>query len=79
MTLNMFLCVVAEFETTVTQSTMLCNLPGMAFHVYCLVIPEAPSEYFIHQKSSLPPKGLEQGQNTVQYCWPPMKPQAEHG
>ena len=35
MTLNMFLHVVAEFETTVTQSTMLCNLPGMAIHVYC--------------------------------------------
>ena len=37
MTLNVFLRVVAEFKTTVTQRTMLCNIPGMAFHVYCLV------------------------------------------
>ena len=43
----MFLHVVAEFETTVTQSTMLCNLPSMAFHVYWLVIPDDPPEYFI--------------------------------
>ena len=50
LTLNMFLYVVAEFETIVAQSTMLCYLPGMAIHVYCLVIPDAPPEYFIHQE-----------------------------
>ena len=44
----MFLHVGAEFVTTVTQSTMLCNLPGMTFHVYCLVIPDALPEYFIN-------------------------------
>ena len=52
MTLHVVLHVVAEFETTVAQSNLHC----MAFHVYCLVIPEAPSDYFIHQESFLPPK-----------------------
>ena len=65
MTLNMFLHVVAEFETTVTQNKMLCNLPGMDVHVYCLVIPDAPPEYVIHQESSLPVKCLQQGQNLL--------------
>ena len=56
MTLNMFLHVVGEFKTTVTQS------PDMAFHVYCLVIPDAPPENFIHQEAFLPAKPLQQGQ-----------------
>ena len=47
MTLHVVLHVVAEFKTTVTQSTIACNLHGMAFHVYCLVIPEPPSDYFL--------------------------------
>ena len=67
----MFLHVVAEFKTTVTQSTMLCNLPGMAFHVYCLVIPDAPPEYFIHQESSLPAKCLQQGQKLLSIAGSP--------
>ena len=61
----MFLHVVAEFKTTVTQSTMLSNLPGMAFHVFCLVIPDAPHEYFIHQESSIPANCLQQGQQLL--------------
>ena len=61
----MFLHVVAEFETTVTQSTMLCNLTGMAFHVNCFVIPDAPHEYVIHQEPSLPAKCLQQGQKLL--------------
>ena len=65
MTRNAFLQVVAEFETTVTQSTMLCHLPGMAFHVYCLEISDAPLEYFIHQELSLPTKCLQQGQKLL--------------
>ena len=72
MTLSIFLHVVAEFETTVTQSTMLCNLPGMAFHVYCLVIPDAPPEYFIHQESSLPAKCLQQGQKLLSIAGLPL-------
>ena len=72
MTLHVFLHVVAQFLSSVTQSTMVCNLPDMALHVYCLVIPEAPSEYFIHQELSLPPKCLQCGQNHVQeYFWLP--------
>ena len=47
------------------QSTMLCNLPGMAFHVYFWVIPDVPPEYFIHQESSLPAKCLQQGQKLL--------------
>ena len=50
---------------------MVCTLQDMAFHVYCLEIFEAPSEYFIHQESSLPPKCLQCGQNHVEYFWPP--------
>ena len=46
---------VTEFKTTVTQSTMLCNLPGMAIQVYCLVIPDATLAYFIYQELSHPP------------------------
>ena len=72
MTLHVFLHVVAQFLSSVTQSTMVCNLPDMALHVYCLVIPEAPSEYFIHQELSLPPKCLQRGQDHVQeYFWLP--------
>ena len=71
MTLLVFLHVVAEFLSFVTHTTMVCNLPDMALHVYCLVIPEAPSEYFTHQESSLPPKCLQRGQNHVEYFWPP--------
>ena len=66
MTLHVFLHVVAEFLSSVSQSTMLCNIPDIALHLDCLVIPEAPSEYFIHQESSLP----QCGQNP-EYFWPP--------
>ena len=52
MTLQVILNVVAEFETTVTQSSISCNLHGMAFHVHCLVILQAPFDYFIHQEYS---------------------------
>ena len=31
MTLHVFLYEVAEFESTVTQITVVCNLPSMAF------------------------------------------------
>ena len=68
----MVLHVVAEFETTVTQITNSCNLYGMAFHVYCLVIPEVPSDYFIHQESSLPPKCLQHGQYPVEFAGLPL-------
>ena len=71
MTLHVFLHVVAEFLSSVTQSTMVCNLPDMALHVYCLVFSEAPSKYFIFQESYLPPKCFQCGQNQVQYFWPP--------
>ena len=78
MTLHVPPYILPGYKTFTTQSTpiwilhrMTHNISGMVFHVYCLVIPEAPSEDFIHQKSSLPPKSLQQGQNTVQYCWPP--------
>ena len=56
LTLNVFLHAVAEFKTNATQTIMLCNLPGMAFHVYCLLILDAPPEYFIHQELSLSAK-----------------------
>ena len=46
-------------------------IPELVLNVYCLVISEAPSEYFIHQESSLPPKCLQRGQNHVEYFWPP--------
>ena len=49
-----------------------CNLPGMAFHVYCLVIPDAPPEYFIHQESSLPAKCLQQGQKLLSIAGLPL-------
>ena len=71
MTLHVFLRVVTEFLSSFTQSTSVCYLPDMALHVYCLVIPEDPSEYFIHQESSLPPKDLKLSQKHVKYFWPP--------
>ena len=54
------------------QSTMLCNLPGMAFHVYFWVIPDVPPEYFIHQESSLPAKCLQQGQKLLSIAGLPL-------
>ena len=69
--LLVFLHVVAEFLSSVTHNTMLCNLPDMALHMYCLAIDEAPFEYFTHQESYLPPKCLQRGQNHVEYMWPP--------
>ena len=71
MTFHVFLHVLAQFLSSVTQSTMVCYLPDMALHVYFLVIPEGPFEYFIHQELSLPPKCLQRGQNHVEYFWPP--------
>ena len=50
----------------------LCNLPGMAFHVYCLVIPDDRPEYFIHQESSLPAKCLQQGQKLLNIAGLPL-------
>ena len=50
--------------SSVTQSTMVCNVLYMAL---VLVTPEAPSEYFIHQESSLPRKCLQRGQNHVDF------------
>ena len=47
------------------------SIPELVLNVYCLVIPEAPSKYFIHQESFLPPKCLQLGQNHVEYFWPP--------
>ena len=35
------------------------NFSCMAFHVHWLVIHECPSEFFINQKLSFPPKGLQ--------------------
>ena len=35
------------------------NIYFLAFCVYCLVIPEAPADYFTHQETSLPPKCLQ--------------------
>ena len=61
----MFLHVGNEFETTVTQNTMSCNLPDMAYQVYCLVIPDTRPKYFIHQESSLPAKCLQQDQKLL--------------
>ena len=65
MTLHVFLHVVAEVLSFVAQSTMVCYLPDMALHVYCFVIPEASSEYFIYQELCLPQKCLQHGQNPV--------------
>ena len=72
MTLHVVLHVIAEFETPVIQSTISCNLHGMTFHVYCLVIPEAPSDYFIYQESSLPPRCLQHGQDPVEFASLPL-------
>ena len=44
----------------------------MAFHMYCLVIPDAPPEYFIHQELFLPAKCLQQGQKLLNIAGLPL-------
>ena len=68
---NMMTCVsscVGWILSSVIQSTMVCIVLDMDLG---LVTPEAPSEYFIHQESSLPPKCLQRGQNHVDFFWLP--------
>ena len=70
MTIHVVLCVVAEFYTIVTQSTVF------AISNLWLFLCIAHSDYFIHQESSLPPKCLQHFPYPVEFADLPLPAQS---